>query len=1041
MIRFFTAHPTAANLTMAFFLVVGILALPHLLRETFPRIAPTEVQATIPYPGATPDTVAVAICTRAEDALDGLRHLEEVRCDAFEGRGVVTAKMRQDGDFGRFTADVEAEIRAINDFPDTVEDPAIRQLGREDLVAVVAVTAEGAHELTELRALAEDLKTRMVRWGGIPQVEVAGFSEPQIRIEIKEEAARALGLSLEELSRVVGRQNVDLPLGEVVSTEGSTLLRFAAERRSVHEYRDLIISSNAAGGEVRLADVAEIIETVADPEVAVLLNDDPAAILNIKKDETEDTLRVMDALRAFIADEEPRLPPGVSLTITGDTAGVLDDRLQMLVKNSIQGLALVFAAIWLFFGVRQAFWIAVGLPVSFLGALAAMTVLGYSINMLTLVALLMVIGILMDDAIVIAENIETKRAQGLPPLKAAVSGATQVAPGVIASFVTTAAIFGSLAFLQGDLGEILRVIPIVMLLVLVVSLVEAFLILPAHLSHGASERPDEPRRADRWLASVRQHVVGPVVRAAVTWRWLTLGIAVMVFCASLAAMMDGRLKFQAFPNLEGNQIQARIALPAGAPIEQTEAAMAYVLDGLGRVSTDLSPRNPVGEALVRDIVLTYGENADTGGTGAHLATARIDLQDAEMRESTLAEILAAWRKEAPLTPQMRRLSLTEGSVGPAGRAVELRLSHDDLEMLDAASAELRAWLSRYAGAYNIATNLTQGRPELRFTLSEGAGALGLDARDVADQLRAGFQGATADVIQAEGSAWDIDVQLGEADRQSIDDVLAFSIKTSSGGRVPLEAIANLEEGRGYAVLRRVDGRPTITVTADVDTTFGNADEIVRDTVSNFLPQLVVEHPGLSAQVKGASAASDKTQSSMAAGLAIGLLMIFTVLSIQLRSYVEPLVVMAIIPLAFSGAVAGHLLLGIDVSMPSMLGFASLAGIVVNDSILLVHVIKEERAKGLGVVEAAPIAAMARFRAIFLTSVTTVAGVTPLLFETSLQAQPLIPMVTSIAFGLTATTLLILLVVPAFYTALDDLLDLFPKRENLETLKQIEASPR
>ena len=1033
MIRFFAAHPTAANLTMAFFLVIGILALPNLLRETFPRVAPTEVQVTIPYPGATPDTVARAVCTRVEDALDGLRGLAEVRCDAFEARGIVIAKMRQGGDFGRFTADVASEVQAINDFPDTVEDPQIRQMGREDLVAVVAVRAEGVHELTELRALSEDLKTRMERWGGIPQVEVKGISEPTIRIELEEEVAQALGLSLEEIARVVGRQNVDLPLGDIVSTEGSTLLRFNAQRRTADAFRDLVIASDDAGAEVRLGDVARITETVADLETAVLLNDARATILNIKKDETEDTLRVMDALRAFIKDEQPRLPPGVTLTVTGDTAGVLNDRLQMLVKNALQGLALVFATIWLFFGLRQAFWISAGLPVSFLGALAAMTALGYSINMLTLVALLMVIGILMDDALVIAESIETKRAEGLPPIKAAISGTMQVAPGVIASFVTTAAIFGALAFLEGGLGEILRVIPVVMLLVLIVSLVEAFLILPAHLSHGAIAVAEKPRRADRWLAHVREHVVGPVVRAAITWRWLTLGIALLAFCASLAALVGGSLKFQAFPDLEGNQIQARIALPAGAPIEDTEAAMAYVLDGIGRVDRTLSQRNPGGAPLIQNIVVTFGENADIGGSGAHLATARIDLLDAEIRGSTLTEILSVWREESPQTPAMRRLSLTEGTFGPAGRAVELRLAHDDLATLADASAALRDWLTRYAGTYNIATDLEQGKPELRFVLREGAGALGLDARDVADQVRAGFNGATADVVQAEGSAWDIDVRLGDINRRVIEDVFAFSIKTPSGHRVPLEAVAHLEEGRGYAVLRRIDGQPTVTVTAEVDTDFGNADEIVQDTLTEFLPQLLAEHPGLSADVKGARAEAARTQSSMAASLLIGLLIIFIVLSIQLRSYVEPFVVMAIIPLAFSGAVAGHLLLGIDVSMPSMLGFASLAGIVVNDSILLVHVIKEQRAKGLSVAQAAPIAAKARFRAIVLTSVTTVTGVTPLLFETSLQAQPLVPIVTSIAFGLTATTVLILLVAPAFYTALDDLLAAFPVRRGIDGL--------
>lgn len=1020
MIRFFAAHPTAANLTMGFFMVMGIIATPYLLRETFPRIEPREVQVTIPYPGATPETVAGAICTRVEDALDGLRHIDEVRCAAFESRAVAVARMRQGSDFARFTADVEAEIGSIEELPDSVEDPAIRQLGRDDLVAVVALTAPGAQEMTELRALAEDIKRRMLRWGGIPKVEVAGFSDPEIRIEIEEGVVRELGLSLEEIAQVIGRQNVDLPLGELVSSEGSTLLRFADEREAVDAYKDIVIVSSTDGGEVPLMDIARIHRTVAEPDVAVELNGQKAAILRIKKDETEDTLRVMDALQAFIADEQPRLPSDAVLTVTGDTSGVLVDRLRMLVKNSMQGLILVFSTMWFFFGARQAFWITAGLPVAFLGALAAMAALGYSINMLTLVALLIVVGILMDDALVIAENIETRRANGLSPLQAAVSGALQVAPGVVASFVTTAAVFGSLAFLEGDLGEVLRVVPIVMLLVLTVSLVEAFLILPAHLVHGAPAAPKEPRLADRWMNLARHHVVGPIARAAVAWRWLTLGIMLFLFLASMAAVLDGRLKFQAFPDLDGDQIQARIALPAGAPVEQTAMAMNHVLDGLRRVNAALSPSNPGGESLVRDILMTFGENADIGTTGAHLATARVDLLGAEMRTANLDEVLAMWRAETPVTPQIQRLSLTEGVIGPAGRAIEFRLAHDDLTTLERASSALRDWLARYAGAYNIADDLAEGRPELRFTFGDGAGALGLDARDVADQTRAGFQGATADVIQTEGSDWDINVRLGDADRETPGDIEAFSIKTHTGERVSLGAIAEVEQGRGHAVLHRVNAQPTATVTAGVDITEGNADEIVRDTVRTFLPPLEAEHPGLWIKVKGASAAADTTQSSMIEALVVGLLIVFIVLSVQLRSYVEPIVVMAIIPFAFSGAVAGHLAMGIDLSMPSLLGFASLTGIVVNDSILLVHVIKTERAKGLSVAEAAPRATLARFRAVLLTSITTVVGVTPLLFETSLQAQPLVPLVASIAFGLTATTLLILLVVPAFYAALEDL---------------------
>ncbi|MEM9139539.1 MAG: efflux RND transporter permease subunit, partial [Pseudomonadota bacterium] len=564
------------------------------------------------------------------------------------------------------------------------------------------------------------------------------------------------------------------------------------------------------------------------------------------------------------------------------------------------------------------------------------------------------------------------------------------------------------------------VIPVVMLLVLTVSLVEAFLILPAHLSHGAPASPDAERAADRWLNHLRRSVVGPAARAAVSWRWLTLGLTVLAFCASLAAVFGGILKFQAFPDLDGDQIEARIALPAGSSIEDTESAMAIVMGALDRVDAALSPQNPDGAALVRDRVVTYGENSDVGGTGAYLATARIDLLGAEARASSLDQILAEWQAQTPPIAGLQRLTLAEGTVGPAGRDLAFRLSHDDMAVLYQATRALRAWLQRYAGAGNVTDDLALGRPELRFSLKNGAGALGLDARDIADQVRAAFQGATADAVQIDGTGWDIDVRLASGSRETLADIRDFSIKTPDGQRVPLDVVADLTEARGYAVFRRIEGQPTVTVTGDVDPAFGNADEIVRDTVATFLPGLEAEHPGLSVTIKGAKEAADKTRSSMFSGLLIGLFVVFTALSIQLRSYVEPLVVMAIIPFALIGAVAGHLAMGIDMSMPSMLGFASLAGIVVNDSILLVHVIKAERAKGLSVAEAAPKAALARFRAILLTSITTIVGVAPLLFETSLQAQPLVPMVASIAFGLTATTLLILLVVPAFYAVLEDL---------------------
>ena len=1021
MIRYFAIHPTAANLLMVALTVVGLVSLPSLLRETFPRIEPRTVQISVAYPGATPTEVLRSVCQPVEDAIDGVENAHEIICTARENLALITAEMTQGRNFERFTSDIEAEVGALTNLPDAAEDPVIEQLGRVDPVATVALTVRQEIDPADLKVLAEDIKGRMMQWGGIPRVEVSGFSDHQIRIEIPEAAMRQLGISLSDIAGIISRQNLDRPVGEVSSDSGSTLLRLTAERRKLHEYADIILVANDAGGEVRLGDIATITDTFEDPEVLTTRGGARAALLDITKTPSDDTLRVMEALRAFIADEQARQAEGVDLIITGDTSGILVDRLTMLLTNAVQGLALVFLAMWLFFGLRQAFWISVGLPVSFLGAIAAMAAMGYSLNMLTMVALLIVIGILMDDAIVIAENIATHRAAGRSPVEASVEGVRQVAPGVIASFATTTVVFGSIAFLDGNLGELLRVIPVVMILVLVVSLIEAFLILPAHLSHGHDDGPPEKRRADRWLDSIKANVVHPVVHVAVSQRYLTFGIAVLLFLWSVAMLAGGYLKFEAFPEIDGDQIEARLELRADASLAQTQAEMAYVLAALDRVNDALSPRNPNGAPLVRQVVVTYAVNADAGTGGPNLATARIDLLEAETRGVTLDEILSAWRAEAPPTPAMRNLNLTEASLGPAGRAIEMRLQHHDVSVLDSAADDLQAWLLRYRGAFNIADNLDLGRPELRIVLRDGATGLGFNARDVSDQVRAGFQGVEAGEVRIGLEAYEIDLRLSLADRDTLSDLENFTLLAPNGSLVPFGVVAELVPARGFAVLEQINGVPTVTVTGDVDTAVANADEIVRDTEEQFLPELVARYPGLKLDVQGQNAEAATTMSSMINGLLLGLIGIYLVLSFQLRSYVAPVVVMVIIPFTLIGVVFGHMALGLNLSLPSMLGLVSLAGIVVNDSILLVNFIKSEHAPGVTrVAEAAPKASLARFRAILLTSVTTVVGVLPLLTETSLQAQILIPLVTSIAFGLMATTLLILLVVPSAYAILDDL---------------------
>ncbi|MEM7776225.1 MAG: efflux RND transporter permease subunit [Pseudomonadota bacterium] len=1020
MIAYFANHPTIANLLMIAFLAIGAVTAPTLQRETFPRIAPSKVEVKVVYPGATPAEVEEAICQRIEDAVDSVDGVHEVKCDSRENQATATIEMVEGGNLDRFFTDLKTEIDAISDFPENVETPILKQLGRTDAVTSVAIA--GPTDRTTLKQYAERVKDRMKAFGGIPKITVQGFSDQQLRVEIPDAVLRQYGLSLSSVADAIRRQSVDLPAGSVMAGDGEILLRFADERTTVDDLRDLIVITATNGGQIRLGDIAKVDSRFEKDEDKVVFNGRPAALLAVEKSENDDILKVIDRVNAFLDVERQSAPPGVTLTVVTDVASIVNDRLQLLISNGAQGLALVFVVMWLFFGGRYAFWITMGLPVAFMGGFAAMALLGYSINMLTMVGLLIVVGLLMDDAIVISENIASQREKGLPPMEAAAKGAAEVLPGVLSSFATTLCVFGSLAFLSGDIGQLLRVIPVVMIAVLAVSLVEAFLILPSHLGH-ALHATDEARIARGWaprfLDWLRERFVGRLATLSVRNRYFTVGLTMAALVLAIMAMATGILKFSAFPELDGDTLEARILLPQGTPLARTEAAAREIEAAALRINERLTPEQPNGAALITNRTITFNKNADANETGPHVATVSIDLLSSEVRTVDNEALLALWRREVKPIADVIALKFTEPSTGPAGKAIDIQLSGNDLAALKRASDELQAWLRRYNGVVGVLDDLRLGKPEIKVRMKEEGVALGLRAEDVSDQLRAAYFGKTVYEIQTRDGKIEIDARLSLSDRNRRGGLDDFVVTTSSGELVPLSSIATLETDRGYARINRIDGLRTVTVQGDVDTRIANAAEVVADTQRRFFPEFRERHPEVKITVAGQNQEAGQTSSSMISGFIIGLIGVFLVLSFQFRSYVEPIVVMVLIPLAFIGAVVGHILLGLDFTMPSLLGFAALAGVVVNDSILLVNQIKAHHSPGGTVADAAPPAVRARFRAILLTSLTTVVGLLPLLAETSLQAQVLIPLVTSLAFGLMASTILVLFVVPAFYAILDD----------------------
>jgi HAE1 family hydrophobic/amphiphilic exporter-1 len=1042
MIAWFARHQTAANLLMAAIMILGLATLPDLLRETFPEIQNDKVQVRVLYRGATPQEVEDAVCRRLEDALEGITDLDEMRCEAQEGMGTATAVMNEGADMMRFLDDVKSEVDAIDDFPDQTEKPVITEIGRTERVISVAVT--GPDDPVVLKAYAEDLKARMLATSDVADVTVSGFSDHHLRIEVPAWRLRQYGLSTTDVANAVNRQSVGSPAGRLEGGQEDLLLRFDDQRKTVEAFRDLVVISGKTGASIKLGDIAEITDRFDRDEDKVYFNGQRAALLDISKIRSQDILSVLEQTRNFVEQERELAPRGVQLSLTQDGASVVQDRLNLLIRNSIQGLVFVFLVLWLFFSIRYSFWVVAGLPVSFLGALFLLPLFGITINMISMVGLLIGVGLLLDEAIVISENIASHMAKGDDPMHAAIEGVKQVMPGILSSFATTLLVFGSLAFISGQMGQVLRVLPIVLILVVSVSLIEAFWILPHHLAHSLSHMKRKPASRFREVFEQRFDVLrergfGHLLDRAVDYRYFTLGFFIMLMLLAVSMMAGGKLKFVGFPDLDGDVVEARILLPQGTPLARTENVVERMETALAEVNERFRPRQPEGLDLVRNITVIYGQNPDAYETGPHVARVVVDLLAAEVRDATLDEFFKDWRETAGDFTDVITIKFTEPAIGPGGRPIDLRLLGPDLMRLKAASQELQEWLNSFVGVQDLSDDLRPGKREYRLRLKPSAGELGLDAMMVAEQLRGAFQGIKVDEFPLGTETYEVNLRIAAEDRSGPEDVQAFTIAGPQGVLVPLSIVAEVEEVRGWARIHRVDRQRAVTIQGDVDRDVANAQELITLANVEFIPALLKRYPDIHFDVQGESDESAKTGKSIARNVLLGLVGIYMLLAMQFRGYLTPITVMLVIPTSLIGVVFGHMALGLDLTMPSIVGMASLFGVVVNDSILLVVFIRDERLKGIQVLEAAKQAARARFRPILLTTLTTIAGLTPLLLEKSMQAQVLIPLAASLAFGLATATIAALFLVPAVYVILDDFDLLGSLQEEREEIEKISSA--
>ncbi len=1019
MIAYFVRHPNAANLMMIAAIVLGLSSISSMERETFPDFVSSRVTVAIAYPGASSIDVDEGICQELDRALDDITALDELECVSTEGLATTTLTMMDGADVTQFYNDILSTVLGLNDLPEEAELPSVSIAARTEQIALLAVS--GIDRTDGLLRYADGLAADLAQLPGVSDASVSGISENEYRITFDQRALRQYGLSAQDIGNAIAARSLRQPLGTVTTRQREVTLRYADARRSIAELENLVIVQTDAGGFVRLRDLATIGLQPEEPELRAFVDGQRAAIIRIEKNRDDDAIDAFGQVEALVAAEQARFPDPFSITVINDSTRYISERTTLVLRNTAQGLLFVFLVMSLFFSLREAFWISMALPVSFLGGLFVLNALGITINLVSLIALLMSVGLIMDDSVVIADNIAKWR--GRVSLKeASIRGAREVMPGVLSSFLTTACVFGPLMFLSGEIGKVLQVVPLVLLITLAFSLVEAFLILPNHLSHVRIDQATTARRfMPRYSEAVKERLVLPVVRRLVAWRYLTLGTVFALMICTVGLVVSGTVKLIPFPTTESDTIEARVALNTGMPLERTETVVAQLLDALDVVDATFTPGTDGSRPLVQRVLVRYATNSDVKGAGANAATITVDLLSSDDRNVAADTVLDAWQDVAGPIPDLMQSSFTQTLGSPGGRDLDIELSSHDLETLEQASAALHRQLLARDDVVDAHRDFVTGRPEIRLRLNEFGFAAGLTPQDMAAQLRSAFSGSETDSFRDGFSDLTVQVELGDT-VPSIAALEAYPIRLADGGLVDLSAVADIELTVSYPQITRQNGAAIARIVGRIDRAATTSTDISRVVTDELGPALLQTYPGVEIEIGGAAEAQRETQTSILASLLIGLVGVYLILAYQFRSYTLPIVVMLSIPFAIIGTVLGHMALGIDLAMPSFVGFASLAGIVVNNAILFLTFFEKAAGKH-GALTAAVEAVSHRFRPVLLSFATTFVGLMPIVLETSPQAQTMVPLVVAVAFGLLSSTLLIIFVLPAALAIYFDYFDL------------------
>lgn len=1054
LIAWFVDNPVAANLLMFFLIMSGLLALKDVRKEEFPNIDTPVVTVVVPYLGAAPAEVESGVCSRVEESIDGIEGIEKIRSTSAEGRCSVFIELGFETDKAKALDDIKAQVNSISTFPANTERPIVSQITMQSLVTQLAL--HGDTDEKSLKYLTESIRADLLELPEVSLVETLYVRADEISVEISEEALRRHQLTMAQVANAIRQASIDIPGGTVKSSAGEIRLRSTGQRYSGEELENIVVYSNPDGSRLLLKDIATIVDGFENIDRYAEFNGEQTMLIQIWRVGSDDTLEISDAVLNYVEIRERELPEGIHLTIWNNEANELIGRLGTMMNNAFSGLLLVIISLSLFLRVRLALWVSAGIPVAIFGAIALFPAADLSISTLSLMGLLLSLGVVVDDAIVVGERIYTKEQEGLDARTAAIVGTSEVAVPVFFGVLTTIAAFLPLLSVDSDLGQFFRSIGWTVILCLIFSIIESQMILPSHLSHRSQAR-GKTGFGQRWeafqdrIAGSLEHFAKnryhPWIDWAIRQRYtvFALGLGMLIVMGGMLA--SGRIVFQFFPAVSGNNVVARVVMPEGYPLSGTQAIVHELQASAAKVRNEVDADMPNGKSAFKNelasigVTITQGALVSVGEEGSHVAEVSLNLVPYRERSGmTPQQVVQRWRELTPPLADVVELSFSSDAVS-IGADIDIDLRGRDINELGLVANELSDILAGYEGLFDISNSYRSGKRELTLEILPSAEALGLTQADLGNQVRDAFFGREAQRVQRGRDDVRIMVRFPEDDRRSLSSLETMNIRLPDGTEVPALSVARLVPTEGNAVIRRTDGQRTINVTATANRTVVAPESILGQLFSKEIPELMERYPDVTIYQAGEAEERAKSLEGLVGTGLIALMIIYTLLAVPLKSYLQPLVVMASIPFGFIGAVLGHQIMGYDLVFFSILGIIALSGVVINSSLVLVDFInRNRRIHGMNVYDAVVDSGMSRFRPIFLTSVTTYVGLLPLMVTRDFDTAPFVPLAVSLGYGVIFATVITLILIPALYVILEDFLSLFRDDQQDQTSDAVEATP-